>query len=120
MEKVKDMKTWPGINIISLTKSFALKTLVFAVIWGFGYMNWSFVWLIFPIGFIVLAGEKKKAGYLRRLTAQATALSKDRIIVESRIDELPSWVFFPDYSRVDWLNEVKIGLENQSFLISYP
>lgn len=69
-------------------------------------MNWNFAWLILPIAYLVLVSEKKKTGYLRRLTAQATALSKDRIIVESRIDELPSWVFFPDYSRVEWLNEV--------------
>lgn len=100
------IKSWPYMTFGSLIKSFFFKAATVGIIWGIGYMNWNFAWLIPPIAFVVMKGEKKKDGDLKRLTAQATALSKEKIIIENRIDELPTWVYFPDYDRAEWLNGV--------------
>jgi hypothetical protein len=107
-EEVDKPKTWPYMTLNSLGKSLFVKLATVGVIWGVGFMNWNFAWLIPPIAFVVLKSERKKDGILKRLTAQATALAKEKIIIESRIDELPTWVYFPDYDRAEWLNGVRI------------
>ncbi|XP_058803408.1 extended synaptotagmin-2 isoform X2 [Phymastichus coffea] len=100
------IKSWPYMTFGTLIKSLFTKAITVGIIWGVGYMNWNFAWLIPPIAFIVLRGERKKDAQMKRLTAQATALAKDKIIIENRIDELPVWVYFPDYDRAEWLNGV--------------
>ena len=107
-EDAEKLKTWPYMTFGSLGKSLFMKVATVGIIWGVGYFNWNFAWLIPPIAFVVLKGERKKDGELKRLTAQATALSKEKIIIENRIDELPTWVYFPDYDRAEWLNGVRI------------
>lgn len=99
--------SWPYMTFGSLGKRLFVKLVTIGVIWGVGYMNWNFAWLIPPIAFVVLKGERKKDGELKRLTAQATALCKEKIIIENRIDDLPTWVYFPDYDRAEWLNGVR-------------
>ncbi|CAB0034746.1 unnamed protein product [Trichogramma brassicae] len=98
--------SWPYMTFGSLSKSLFFKLATVGVIWGMGYMQLNFAWLIPPIAYAVLKGERKKDGDLKRMTAQATALCKDRIIIENRIDELPTWVYFPDYDRAEWLNGI--------------
>lgn len=105
------LKSWPYMTFGTLIKSLLTKAISFGLIWGVGYMNWNFAWLIPPIAFVVLRGERKKDAQMKRLTAQATALSKDKIIIENRIDELPIWVYFPDYDRAEWLNGVRISID---------
>ncbi|XP_023246253.1 extended synaptotagmin-1 [Copidosoma floridanum] len=105
-EKIEAPKTWPYMTYGSIAKSVTLKLATVSLIWGMGYMNWSLAWLVAPIAYVVLKGERKKDGELKRLTAQATALSKEKLIIESRIDELPTWVYFPDYDRAEWLNQM--------------
>ncbi|XP_016838041.1 extended synaptotagmin-1 isoform X2 [Nasonia vitripennis] len=106
VEEIEAPKTWPYMTFASLGKSLFMKLATVGVIWGVGYMNWNFAWLIPPIAFVVLKSEQKKDGNLKRLTAQATALSKEKIIIENRIDDLPTWVYFPDYDRAEWLNGI--------------
>ncbi|XP_011502857.1 PREDICTED: extended synaptotagmin-1 isoform X2 [Ceratosolen solmsi marchali] len=105
-EEVNKLKTWPHMTFYSLSKSFFIKLATVGIIWGVGFLNWNFAWLVPPIAFVVLKSERKRDGDLKRLTAQATALSKEKIIIESRIDELPTWVYFPDYDRAEWLNGI--------------
>ncbi|KAL7303855.1 hypothetical protein TKK_0003977 [Trichogramma kaykai] len=98
--------SWPYMTFGSLSKSLLFKLATVGVIWGMGYLQLNFAWLIPPIAYAVLKGERKKDGDLKRMTAQATALCKDRIIIENRIDDLPTWVYFPDYDRAEWLNGI--------------
>ena len=106
-DKLENPKNWPYMTVSSLAKSLIFKLATFGVIWGIGYMKWNFAWLLPPIAFAVLKSERKKDGQLKIMTAQATALANEKIVIENRIDELPTWVYFPDYDRAEWLNGVK-------------
>ena len=97
---------WPYMTLSSLTKSIVFKLTIVGFVWGFGYMHWNFAWLIPAIVFIEFQSERKNYGDLKRMTAQATALANEELIIRNRLDELPTWVNFPDYDRAEWLNAV--------------
>ncbi|XP_033227436.1 extended synaptotagmin-1 isoform X2 [Belonocnema kinseyi] len=97
---------WPYMSLASLSTSFAAKLAAVGIIWGWGYMNLSLAWLIAPVVLSVWRKERKKDQELKRLMAQATVLCKEKDIIVSRLDELPSWVYFPDFDRAEWLNKI--------------
>ncbi|XP_025992843.2 extended synaptotagmin-2 isoform X2 [Solenopsis invicta] len=104
----KDSKpmTWPYMNVSSLTASFLTKLLAAGIIWSWGYFNYSIGWLIAPIAFSVWKTERKKDNELKTITAQASVLAKEKELIVSRMNELPSWVYFPDFDRAEWLNRI--------------
>ncbi|XP_018046953.1 PREDICTED: extended synaptotagmin-2 isoform X1 [Atta colombica] len=104
----KDSKpiTWPYMNVSSLTISFLTKLAAAGIIWGWGYFNYSIAWLIAPIVFSVWKTERKRDNELRTITAQASVLVKEKELIVSRMNELPSWVYFPDFDRAEWLNRI--------------
>ncbi|XP_032679722.1 extended synaptotagmin-3 isoform X1 [Odontomachus brunneus] len=104
--KVSQPSTWPYMNVSSLTMSFVTKLMAAGIIWGWGYFNFSIAWLIAPIAFSVWKAERKRDNELRTITAQASVLAKEKQLIVSRIDELPSWVYFPDFDRAEWLNRI--------------
>ena len=105
-EKEIQPSSWPYMSLASLSTSFAAKLATVGIIWGWGYMNFSLAWLIAPVVLSVWRKERKKDHQLKRLMAQATVLCKEKDIIVSRLDELPSWVYFPDFDRAEWLNKV--------------
>ncbi|KAG5347734.1 ESYT2 protein, partial [Acromyrmex charruanus] len=104
----KDSKpiTWPYMNVSSLSISFLTKLAAAGIIWGWGYFNYSIAWLIAPIAFSVWKAERKRDNELRTITAQASVLAKEKELIVSRMNELPSWVYFPDFDRAEWLNRI--------------
>ncbi|XP_076667035.1 extended synaptotagmin-like protein 2 isoform X2 [Andrena cerasifolii] len=97
---------WPYMNIGSLTISFLAKLAAASVIWGWGYSNLSIAWLIAPIALAAWKSERRKDNELKAITAQASVMAKEKELIMSRLDELPSWVYFPDFDRAEWLNKV--------------
>ncbi|KAL0121270.1 hypothetical protein PUN28_008736 [Cardiocondyla obscurior] len=104
----KDSKpvNWPYMNVSSLTISFLTKMTAAGIIWGWGYLNFSIAWLIAPIVFSVWKAERKRDNELKTITAQASVLAKEKELIVSRMNELPSWVYFPDFDRAEWLNRI--------------
>jgi len=98
--------TWPYMSVGSLGTSLLMKLAAAGIIWGWGYFNFSIAWLIAPIAISVWKTERKKDNELRAVVAQAAVLAKEKELILSRIDELPSWVYFPDFDRAEWLNKV--------------
>jgi len=121
----KDSKpiAWPYMNVSSLTISFLTKLAAAGIIWGWGYYNYSIAWLIAPIAFSVWKAERKKDNELRTITAQASVLAKEKELIVSRMNELPSWVYFPDFDRAEWLNRVWLTifliLDYKSYIITF-
>lgn len=117
----KDSKsiTWPYMNVGSLTISFLTKLATAGIIWGWGYFNYSIAWLIAPIAFSVWKAERKKDNELRTITAQASVLAKEKELIVERMNELPSWVYFPDFDRAEWLNRVWITVFLMLYYKSY-
>lgn len=102
----KKKAVWPFMTVSSFATTLITRLAAAAAIWGWGYTNYSFGWLIPPVLFTAWKYESQKNSQLKRLTAQATAMAKEKDIIISRMDELPSWVYFPDFDRAEWLNKV--------------
>ena len=71
-----------------------------AIYW-IGYFNFSFAWLITPLLLAVLRDQWKKERDYRLSAARHAAIANEKEMIESRIrvEDLPSWVFFPDKVR---------------------
>lgn len=104
--KVSKPNNWPYMNMSSLVTSFFIKLTTAGVIWGCGYMNINLAWLLCPIIVFVWKSERQKDQQLRAITAQASVLANEKELIGKRMDELPSWVYFPDFDRAEWLNRV--------------
>ncbi|XP_047354622.1 extended synaptotagmin-1 isoform X2 [Vespa velutina] len=104
--KVSKPNTWPYMNMSSLVTSFFIKLTTAGIIWGCGYMNINLAWLLCPIMVFVWKSERQKDQQLRAITAQASILANEKELIGKRMDELPSWVYFPDFDRAEWLNRI--------------
>ncbi|CAK9807756.1 Extended synaptotagmin-2 [Anthophora plagiata] len=104
--KISKANPWPYMNISSLTMSFLTKLATAGIIWGWGYLNFNIAWLIAPVALVAWKTERRKDNELRTITAQASVMAREKELIMSRIDELPSWVYFPDFDRAEWLNKV--------------
>ncbi|XP_011304471.1 extended synaptotagmin-2 isoform X2 [Fopius arisanus] len=106
-EDVKNNKTSCSyLTIGSFSTSALIRIAAVGVIWSFGYMHWSIAWLLPPVFLSVWKYESKKYDELKRLTAQATVMANEKDIITNRMNDLPSWVYFPDFDRAEWLNKV--------------
>ncbi|KAG6799268.1 extended synaptotagmin-1 isoform X1 [Apis mellifera caucasica] len=104
--KISKSNPWPYMNIGSLTISFLTKLATAGIIWSWGYLNLNIAWLIGPIALIAWKTERRKDNELKLITAQASVMAKEKELIMSRLDELPSWVYFPDFDRAEWLNKI--------------
>ncbi|XP_064595420.1 extended synaptotagmin-2-like isoform X2 [Liolophura sinensis] len=75
------------------------------LIWLVGYFNFSVSWLL--LGLVVYVWKVKYLRHkeMRVQVAQETA-KDERAAILARMDDLPSWVIFPDVERAEWMNKI--------------
>ena len=85
-------------DVIKLVKRFFLKSAGWIAIYFLGYYNFSVAWLFTPILLTVLRSHWKKEREQKLSAAREAALANEETMIKSRIrvEDLPSWVFFPD------------------------
>lgn len=79
------------------------KFAVYGVIYFLGRLNYGLSSLI-PIFFTAFHDFKTRSRDLKRAKTQCVLGGHDRNAVLSRLDEIPAWVLFPDFERVEWFN----------------
>lgn len=83
-----------------------------ALTYALGYWRIAAVstWVLIPLMACVsvVLDRKRVAGRAKRRRAQVTATADEQTLVTANVSELPSWVFFPDIHRAEWLNQVCI------------
>lgn len=84
----------------------AKRVAVVGVVYMVGYMNWSVAWLITPVIFSLMRDHWQKQARARRNIAIACALADEKDVILARITDLPSWVYFPDVERCEWVNRI--------------
>jgi len=94
------------VGIGSLATRFAKKAATWAGIYLWGYFALSPGWLLAPLFLSVLRYQWKKEKDFQISSAQATARASEKEIILARVQDLPAWVFFPDFERVEWVNRV--------------
>lgn len=94
------------MSVLSVIYRFFKKVAIVGTVYLVGYMQWSVAWLIGPVILSVMRDQWRKENEYRRNMAKTAALSSEKDIVLARLDDLPSWVFFPDVERAEWLNRI--------------
>ena len=103
-------------GIIKVIKRFVLKSIGWVAIYFIGYYEFSVAWLITPLLLTVLRAQWKSDRDHKLSAAREAALTDEKKMIESRIrvEDLPSWVFFPDkVSKSSILRIIFFGQELQ-------
>ena len=81
-----------------MKKNLKFKLFCRLAIYWIGYFDFSFGWLITPLVLTVLRDQWKKERDYRLSAARHASIANEKEMIESRIrvEDLPSWVFFPD------------------------
>ncbi|XP_071446614.1 extended synaptotagmin-2-B isoform X2 [Hetaerina americana] len=95
-----------GYSILSVCYTFVKRISQVMVVYLLGYFGCSSAWLIGPVILSVMREEWKKDKDLRRNVAKAAALCNEKEVILARVDDLPTWVFFPDVERAEWINRI--------------
>ncbi|XP_049887465.1 extended synaptotagmin-2-A isoform X2 [Pectinophora gossypiella] len=93
-------------SILAVIYRFFKKVSIVGAVYLVGYMQWSVAWLIGPVILSVVRDQWRRENQYRRNLAKAAATSSEKDVVLARLDDLPSWVFFPDVERAEWLNRI--------------
>jgi len=95
-------------SLLKICKNFGLKSLAWVGVYLLGYFNFSIGWMVTPLLFSVLRDSWKKEKRNRLAAARESALTNEQAMLELRMDaeDLPSWVFFPDKDRAEWVNTI--------------
>jgi len=98
----------PANPIVSMAKRLGLRTLAWIGVYLLGYFDFSIAWMITPLLLSVMRDQWKKEKRNKLAAAREAALSNEQAMIEARMnaEDLPSWVFFPDKERAEWMNSI--------------
>eukprot|EP00092_Neocalanus_flemingeri_P064404 GFUD01078159.1.p1 GENE.GFUD01078159.1~~GFUD01078159.1.p1 ORF type:complete len:1135 (-),score=294.37 GFUD01078159.1:524-3928(-) len=94
--------------IVSIAKKLGMRTLAWIGVYFLGYFDFSIAWMITPLLLSVLRDQWKKDKRNKLTAAREAALTNEQAMIEARMsaEDLPSWVFFPDKERAEWVNSI--------------
>lgn len=95
-----------GYSILSVCYTFVKRISTVMLVYTLGYFGFSSAWLIGPVILSVMREEWRKEKDLKRNVAKAAAMCNEKDVILARVDDLPTWVFFPDVERAEWLNRI--------------
>ena len=97
-ELAADDEPGPGDTVFKIIRRFCVKSVAWLGIYVLGYYGFSIAWLLTPLLLTVYRQQWKKERDFRLSAARQAALTNEKAMIESRIkiEDLPSWVFFPD------------------------
>ncbi|CAF1149216.1 unnamed protein product [Adineta steineri] len=93
-----------GDLITMMKKYLEVVGLVFFV-WLLGYFHFSVSWILLAV-FIYLFRQRQRAQFKLRHHMLSEINKNEEQYIKARLDELPSWVFFPDVERAEWVNRI--------------
>ncbi|RUS77875.1 hypothetical protein EGW08_014349, partial [Elysia chlorotica] len=76
-----------------------------SVVWAMGYYGYSVSWLWMLLVPYVWKSRINKAKHQKALLGQKIAKDEKSVIL-ARVEDLPSWVYFPDVERAEWVNKI--------------
>ena len=118
-QRIKDLagedEPTAGESVFKVMKRFCFKSVAWFGIYLLGYYGFSIAWLLTPLLLTVFRQQWKRERDFRLSAARQAALTNEKAMIESRIkiEDLPSWVFFPDKVS-SYLSIVSNELKNYS------
>ena len=101
----RDAKLLAKENLVKTTLRVFTLTGAVAGIWYMGYSHRSFSWLIIPL-VVYVWNDKINAQTDHKTTLGEELAKNEKRLSLALMDELPSWVNFPDVERVEWVNRI--------------
>ncbi|RWS11102.1 extended synaptotagmin-1-like protein [Dinothrombium tinctorium] len=97
--------TCSQLELIYLVKRFGSAFGLLLLAWLIGYTGFSFAWIC--IGLLVWILRVKYMQQQQTLVTVHRALGEDpKQTITNALQHLPSWVYFPDIERAEWINRV--------------
>lgn len=88
----------------AVTRYFKLAGAVFGI-WLVGYTRFSVSWLLLAL--VLYVWKERHSSKKKHKTAIAQQMARDeKSVILARVEDLPSWVNFPDVERVEWINKI--------------
>ncbi|KAF5284987.1 hypothetical protein FQA39_LY16852 [Lamprigera yunnana] len=104
--KLAKAKKITGLKIKGVLYSAFKRIAMVFLIYGVGYMQWSFGWFFGPIILLVIRDQYRKSRDEKSKITKSIALANEEDVILARIEDLPAWVYFPDVERAEWLNKI--------------
>lgn len=80
------------------------KAILINVIYFVGYLNWSVTWLLTPMILLETRNYWGSSTSIKRAITKKSTKGREKDVILTRIKDLPSWVYFPDFERCEWMN----------------
>lgn len=111
MEKEQDKqepeKKSIRFDILSTSRIYVKIVAAWIAIWGLGYYRFSPSWVaLAAIGYMAYMRAYEKRKFIGLVMKAISEDEKRSIIKNIGCHELPTWVYFPDIERAEWLNKV--------------
>ncbi|XP_050541357.1 extended synaptotagmin-3 [Daktulosphaira vitifoliae] len=110
LKTVKENQEMENSSLFSTISHAALSFASTAFVYAIGYWRVAAVstWVLIPIMTCVsiVRDRWREVGHRRRRRAQMIASADEKKLITASVAELPSWVFFPDMHRAEWLNQM--------------
>ncbi|VVC33371.1 Hypothetical protein CINCED_3A007280 [Cinara cedri] len=99
-----------SLTVFQAISKVAQSLVTTAITYALGYWRIAAVstWVLLPLMACVsvVRDRWRETGQLRRRRRQLAAIADEKNLVTANVSELPSWVFFPDIHRAEWLNQI--------------
>nr|XP_054750713.1 extended synaptotagmin-2-A-like [Lytechinus pictus] len=104
-EPVKQVKVEESTDLLSVIRKHGFILGILLMVWLVGYLGFSALWLLL---IVIVSVWRDRAS---RRKAQSTELARaavenERESIVGVVRDLPSWVYFPDIERAEWLNKI--------------
>jgi len=104
LEKPKKTQS-QGIQLLPLVLKSIRSGGILLAVWLVGYTRFNLSWVLVAV--LVYVGGKEYLKFRERKKAlESGTVIDDEEVTMARADELPSWVYYPDVERAEWLNKM--------------
>ncbi|CAF1046797.1 unnamed protein product [Adineta ricciae] len=92
-------------DLVQMAKKYLEIVGLVLFVWIFGYFHFSVSWILLAV-FIYLFRQRQRSQFKERHRMLNEINKNEEQYIKARLDELPSWVFFPDVERAEWVNKI--------------
>ncbi|XP_043212345.1 extended synaptotagmin-2-like [Amphibalanus amphitrite] len=92
-------------SALQLVGMFARRAAAIIGVYAVGYLGFSPAWLVGGVILSVMREKWRREKATSRELNRAMALSSEHLAL-AKLQDLPSWVHFPDVERAEWLNKM--------------
>ncbi|XP_030856297.1 extended synaptotagmin-2 isoform X2 [Strongylocentrotus purpuratus] len=104
-EPVRNIKVEESTDLLSSIRKHGFILGILLMVWLVGYLGFSVLWLLLIV--VVSVWRDRASRRKARSTALArAAVENERDSIVGVVRDLPSWVYFPDIERAEWLNQI--------------